>query len=115
MPIRESTDPASAEDVKGASEDFLIFMSSRNEEGKLWCPDCVAVEDLIQTTFQSDQGPSAFIVYVGQKPAWKSPTNMCRSEPFNVKSIPTIIRRRDDERLVEEEITRHSLASFTEL
>lgn len=38
MPIRTTEDPAKLESVETASEKYLIFYSSRNEQGKLWCP-----------------------------------------------------------------------------
>lgn len=38
MPIRISEDPAQLSDVRDAPEKFLVFFSSRNEEGNLWCP-----------------------------------------------------------------------------
>ena len=38
MPIRHSDDPASPETVKDVPEDFIVFYSSRDEDGKMWCP-----------------------------------------------------------------------------
>ncbi|KIP11094.1 hypothetical protein PHLGIDRAFT_60352, partial [Phlebiopsis gigantea 11061_1 CR5-6] len=73
-------------------EDFVVFYSSRDEDGRLWCPDCRAVEDLVQRTFARADGPAALIVWVGQKPAWKSPSNAFRAQPWNVGSVPTVIR-----------------------
>ncbi|KAK7695021.1 hypothetical protein QCA50_002209 [Cerrena zonata] len=111
MPIHTTEDPAKLESVKGASEKFLIFFSSRNEGGKLWCPDCVAVEELIERTFAPADAPDALLVYVGQKPEWKSPANVFRGPPFNVGSIPTIIRVHDGARLVDGDF-HESLATF---
>ncbi|KAI9056990.1 hypothetical protein FKP32DRAFT_1584431, partial [Trametes sanguinea] len=73
--------------------------------GKLWCPDCVAVEEVVRATFGPPDGPSGVIVYVGQKPVWKTPSNPFRAGPWNVSSIPTVIRTRDGARLVEGEIS----------
>ncbi|KAI0334416.1 hypothetical protein GY45DRAFT_1318433 [Cubamyces sp. BRFM 1775] len=111
MPLQQSPDPAEPSWVQGVTADFLIFYSSRDESGKLWCPDCVAVENVVQQTFGSADGPSAVIVYVGQRTAWKTPSNPYRAGPWNVNSIPTVIRSRDGARLVEEEISER-LAAF---
>ncbi|CAL1694528.1 unnamed protein product [Somion occarium] len=111
MPLRATQDPADVESVKDVPEKFLVFFSSRDETGRLWCPDCVAVEDFIQRTFEPSDAPSALIVYVGQKPEWKLPSSPFRGPPFNVGSIPTVIRVDDGARLVDGEI-QHGLASL---
>jgi len=105
------TDPAS---LKQVPQKYLIFYS--NIVGsKMWCPDCLAIDDLVQQTFSPEDAPSALIVYVGDKPEWKSPTNVFRGAPWNVSSIPTIIKLQNSEeagRLVESEIQKESLAAF---
>ncbi|KAI8981139.1 hypothetical protein BD414DRAFT_491771 [Trametes punicea] len=111
MPLKESPDPAEPSWVQGVTTDFLIFYSSRDGSGKLWCPDCVAVEHVVQQTFGPADGPSGLIVYVGQRLAWKDASNPYRAGPWNVNSIPTVIRTRDGARLVEGEISKH-LAAF---
>ncbi|KAG6919016.1 hypothetical protein DXG01_009726 [Tephrocybe rancida] len=66
MPLRfldGFTDPQA---VKEATEQYLIFYSSI-VDGKLWCPDCRDVESLINQTFSAAAGPSALIVYVGNR------------------------------------------------
>jgi hypothetical protein len=100
-----------ATDTNALKEKFLIFYSSYDENGKLWCPDCIAVQDLIQATFAPDDAPEASIVYVGQKAEWKTPSNIFRSEPWRIQCIPTIVRVRDDARLVDTQIKEH-LSSF---
>ncbi len=40
MPLRYTEDPASLESVKDISEKYIVFYSSRGEDGKLWCPVC---------------------------------------------------------------------------
>ncbi|KAI0778713.1 hypothetical protein BD413DRAFT_609285 [Trametes elegans] len=112
MPLQESPDPAEPAWAQSASADFLIFYSSRDERGQLWCPDCVAVERLVQETFGSPDGPSGAIVYVGQRAEWKTPSNPFRAEPWNVSSIPTVIRTRDGAQLVLEHASPEELAAF---
>jgi len=115
MPLRvfEAIEPSSLKEVP---ENYLIFYSSISEsDGKLWCPDCVAVDSTVRKIFGPD-GPAALIVYVGQKAEWKTPNNPFRSEPWNIQSIPTIIKLRDfkeTSRLVESEING-GLASFVQ-
>ncbi|EMD32639.1 hypothetical protein CERSUDRAFT_99370 [Gelatoporia subvermispora B] len=67
MPLHETHDPADSVSLKDAKESYLVFYSSRDDSGKLWCPDCVAVEKLVQDVFGPEDGPSGLIVYVGQK------------------------------------------------
>lgn len=38
MPLRETQDPALSANLQDAKEEYLIFYSSRDEAGKLWCP-----------------------------------------------------------------------------
>jgi len=113
MPLRvlETIEPSSLNEVE---ENYLIFYSSISD-GKLWCPDCIAVDATVQKIFGPD-GPTALIVYVGQKAEWKSPNNPFRGEPWNIQSIPTIIKLDHSEetaRLVESEING-CLASFVQ-
>ncbi|KAH9858329.1 hypothetical protein C2E23DRAFT_177243 [Lenzites betulinus] len=111
MPLQESQDPATPSWAQSVTTDFLIFYASRDANGRLWCPDCVAVENLVQQTFGPSDGPSGVLVYVGQRADWKSPSNAFRAGPWHLNSIPTIIRTRDGARLVEDEITER-LAAF---
>ncbi|KAI0652390.1 hypothetical protein C8Q79DRAFT_96742 [Trametes meyenii] len=107
MPIQESQAQAAAPawaEAQSVTADYLIFYSSRDAGGKLWCPDCVAVEELVAKTFGPVEGPAGVVVYVGQRPEWKTPSNPFRAGPWHVSSIPTIIRTRDGARLVEDEI-----------
>ncbi|PCH34208.1 hypothetical protein WOLCODRAFT_160690 [Wolfiporia cocos MD-104 SS10] len=116
MPLGETQDPAQPQHLAdGVHDDFLIFYASRDDTGKLWCPDCAAVDGLLQQKFGPGNGPSGLIVYVGQRAEWKSPSNPFRAEPWKVESIPTIIRVRDGARLVDKEIQAHSLSSFLQL
>ncbi|EKM61668.1 uncharacterized protein PHACADRAFT_83680 [Phanerochaete carnosa HHB-10118-sp] len=95
MPIHYTVDPATPDVLEGVTEDFILFYSSRDEHGKLWCPDCVDVEEIVSKTFESAEAPSVLIVWVGQRAQWKTPSNPFRAEPWKVGSIPTIIRVKD--------------------
>ncbi|KAI1793203.1 hypothetical protein LXA43DRAFT_1003391 [Ganoderma leucocontextum] len=105
MPLQESPDPATPAWAQDVKSEYLIIYSSRDDGGKLWCPDCVAVEGLVKQTFEPETGPSGTIVYVGQRSEWKTASNPFRAQPWNVQSIPTVIRIRDGARLVDAEIS----------
>lgn len=111
MPIRYTNDPATPADLEGAAEDYIIFYSSRDARGQLWCPDCRDVEAIVSKTFAPADAPSALIVWVGQRAEWKTPSNPFRAEPWKVASIPTIVRAKDGARLGEGEIVEN-LGSF---
>ncbi|KAF8532085.1 hypothetical protein JB92DRAFT_2844413 [Gautieria morchelliformis] len=69
--------------------------------------DCRDVEDRVQKTFQGSS-ETGLIIYVGQKPEWKSSTNKYRNS-HNIESIPTIVRINngiEEARLVGDEISR---------
>ncbi|KAK7058541.1 hypothetical protein VNI00_002177 [Paramarasmius palmivorus] len=88
------------------SDGYVIFYSSIVND-QLWCPDCRDVEAPVREAFSAPDAPSAVIVYVGDRPTWKSPTNAFRGEPWKVTSIPTIVKLTDgkeQDRLVESEI-----------
>jgi len=105
MPLRTITEPDPAS-LLDQPERFFIFYSSV-VEGKLWCPDCVVVDDLLQQTFSSADSPDALIIYVGDRPTWKASSNAFRSDPWKVSDIPTIIKVQNGKevaRLVDTEI-----------
>ncbi|EGN97164.1 hypothetical protein SERLA73DRAFT_183803 [Serpula lacrymans var. lacrymans S7.3] len=112
MPLRFVDFPSDPNSLKSVPGDYLVIYSSLTD-GKLWCPDCVAVDDTVQSVFGNNDGPSALIVYVGQKADWKTPSNQFRGEPWKIQSVPTIIRLRDDARLVDMDII-HRLHGFVE-
>ncbi|KAH7910441.1 hypothetical protein BJ138DRAFT_1152884 [Hygrophoropsis aurantiaca] len=106
MPIRElEYPPSNPALLQHPEEKYLIFYSSRID-GKLWCPDCVAIENKVQEIFGGESN-SAVVVYVGQKAEYRDPANPFRGEPWNISSIPTIIRLQDgkeDGRLEERDL-----------
>jgi len=82
--------------------------------------DCRDVDPTVQEIFGPVDGPNGLIVYVGQKTEWKPPANNpFRGEPWQIESIPTILKVRDSKeigRLVDSETTRvkDSLSSFVD-
>jgi hypothetical protein len=118
MPLNTVPNPLELSSYEGVIENFVIFYASRDESGRMWCPDCRDVEDIIKRTFASaDDGPSGLIVYVGQKSEWKTEGSKFRLEPWRIQSIPTIVKLKDGvevERLVEGDITASTLAALVE-
>lgn len=53
MPLQESTDPAAPSWAHAVTADFLIFYSSRDEDGRLWCP----VRGCVRVTLRADRNP----------------------------------------------------------
>ncbi|KAF9074905.1 hypothetical protein BDP27DRAFT_1287038 [Rhodocollybia butyracea] len=108
MPLQVADSNGAPPSLTKASEsEYLIFYSSI-VNGRLWCPDCIAVEELVKDTFSSDGSPSALIIYVGDRSTWKSPSNTLRGEPWRVQSVPTIMKVKNGKevkRLVDSEIT----------
>jgi len=108
MPLHIADGSIDLHSLKNVPEKFLIFYSSI-VDGKLWCPDCVAVDNLVRETFSAADSPSALIVYVGDRAQWKSPSNAFRGDPWELTSIPTIVKLGDpkgEDRLVLDEITQ---------
>ena len=97
MPLNTAPNPFELSSYEDIKENFVIFYSSRDESGRMWCPvrrlsqsmffffvicsppshmfirryrrhqDCREVEDLIARTFALADGPSGLIIYVGQR------------------------------------------------
>ncbi|KAL5535681.1 hypothetical protein ACEPAF_3775 [Sanghuangporus sanghuang] len=95
MPISTSSDPADIASVANSGADYLVFYSSVDKtSNQMWCPDCRRVEDIVCTAFEPADAPSALIVYVGQRHDWRgNSNNPFRGSPWNVSSVPTILRR----------------------
>lgn len=55
-----------------------------------WCPDC-ANTALLTESCAAEHSKRLEIVYVGNKASWKNPDNVYRLEPYNIKSIPTLV------------------------
>jgi len=109
MPLNTAPDPLQLSSYDDIKENFVIFYASRDDSGKMWCPDCRDVEDLIARTFEPADGPSGLIVYVGQRTEWKKDKNVFRSGPWGIRSIPTIVKvenAAEVSRLAEDEIPR---------
>ncbi|KAM6498688.1 Eukaryotic protein of unknown function (DUF953) domain containing protein [Amanita muscaria] len=91
MPLLTADSSLDSVALTQVPDQFIVFYSSI-VDGHMWCPDCRDVDQLIQDTFKSEGSPSALIVYVGDRTQWKSPSNIYRAEPWNIQSIPTIVK-----------------------
>ncbi|KAJ4485750.1 hypothetical protein J3R30DRAFT_3441649 [Lentinula aciculospora] len=114
MPIHVADSSTTAESLSEVSDEYLIFYSSV-VDGQMWCPDCLAVEELVKDIFSSADAPSALIVYTGDRPTWKSPSNIFRSGPFGVQCVPTIVKVQNGKevgRLIDQGEIIPGLANF---
>ncbi|KAI0257066.1 hypothetical protein BJV78DRAFT_1159997 [Lactifluus subvellereus] len=102
MPLNTAAKPLELSSYEDIKENFVIFYASCDESGGMWCPDCRDVEDLVRYTFAPADGPSGLIIYVGQRPEWKTETNHFRAAPWCIQSIPTIVKLQDSK-----EVGRH--------
>ncbi|TRM65037.1 hypothetical protein BD626DRAFT_567891 [Schizophyllum amplum] len=115
MPIRTLETPDTAM-LEAAPEEYFIFYSSV-VDGKMWCPDCRDVEGRVNATFTGAKAPSALIVFVGDRPKWKSQDNVYRQAPYTISGVPTLLKLEDGKevaRLVEGDILTSKLDELLE-
>ncbi|KAF5323542.1 hypothetical protein D9611_005618 [Ephemerocybe angulata] len=106
MPLYTADSSIDHLSLQTVPEKFIVFYSSV-VDGQLWCPDCRDVDPLIKEVFEPEDGPSALIVYVGNRQQWKTPDNIWRQEPWKITGVPSVVRLEDGkpgERLVEDDI-----------
>ncbi|BEJ11712.1 hypothetical protein CspHIS471_0201720 [Cutaneotrichosporon sp. HIS471] len=106
MPLLKSTYPQTINALRGttAGRTFLIFYSNI-VNGQMWCPDCRAVEGIVEDAFDADDKPTCAIVWV-ERDEWKKPNGAERVQ-WNLTGLPTIIRfegGNETARLVEGEM-----------
>ncbi|KIY73573.1 hypothetical protein CYLTODRAFT_485419 [Cylindrobasidium torrendii FP15055 ss-10] len=87
--------PLIVSEASAVPDDATVIFYSSIVDGKLWCPDCRDVEGIVNATFQGEKKPTAYLVYVGDRPTWKSPKSVFRAEPWKITSVPTILKRKD--------------------
>jgi hypothetical protein len=84
--------PTSTSSTTTTTPRFLIFYSSiLPSTGKMWCPDCLDVQAIINATFSGTDTPEAIIYYVGQKQQWRADDNVARVE-WKVSGVPTVVK-----------------------
>ncbi|KAH8386588.1 hypothetical protein KR093_001377 [Drosophila rubida] len=91
---------------------YMYFFGEKDKNGQSWCPDCVAVEQAVDTAFRENAHPNSLIytVDVGSRDAWKNnSTNKFRFQPFNVTEIPSLQRWNGAERLDGDQLRKQSL------
>ncbi|KAJ7170153.1 hypothetical protein C8R46DRAFT_225392 [Mycena filopes] len=106
MPLHIADSPIEPAALLNRPEEFLIFYSDV-VDGEMWCPDCRVVDEQIREAFAGANSPSAAIIYVGNKPEWKSMDNVFRGDPLKITDVPTIVKLSENKevgRLVDKEI-----------
>ncbi|ORY34598.1 hypothetical protein BCR39DRAFT_513556 [Naematelia encephala] len=117
MPLHAKPYPHVFNSLNGPTapaQTYLVFYSSV-VDGRMWCPDCRNVEQVVKDAFDGPDKPKAIIHWVGTSSEWKTETNPARVD-WNVQTIPTILRienGKETARLVENDILEEGrLASF---
>ncbi|KAJ5660859.1 uncharacterized protein N7484_000231 [Penicillium longicatenatum] len=95
MPIiRDFALPANAQLLElpeGSPKFFIAFVSSDDPvTSQPWCPDVRAALPHINAAFAGD-APTVAIVPVGQKPEWRDPKNVYRTN-WNINNVPALVR-----------------------
>ncbi|KAJ7786599.1 hypothetical protein B0H16DRAFT_1491024 [Mycena metata] len=106
MPLNVADSAIKPAAVLDRPEEFVIFYSDV-VDGQMWCPDCRVVDEQVKQAFTAPNSPSAVIIYVGNKPDWKSSDNVFRGEPLKITEIPTIVKLKENKevgRLMDAEI-----------
>ncbi|KAF5311936.1 hypothetical protein D9619_002584 [Psilocybe cf. subviscida] len=114
MPLYEADSSIDHINLWTVPDEYIIFYSSV-VDGQMWCPDCRRVDSLIKETF-GESGPSALIVYTGNREQWKAKTNIWRQEAWNITSVPTIVRLKngkEESRLVDDGPILSKLSTWT--
>ncbi|KAL7745412.1 hypothetical protein ACLKA6_015424 [Drosophila palustris] len=98
---------------------YMYFFGEKDSKGQSWCPDCVAVEQTVDTAFRENAHSDSLIytVDVGNRDAWKDMTNnKFRQDPFKLTQIPSLLRWNGSERLEGDQLLKPSLLElfFTE-
>ncbi|EDV92027.1 thioredoxin domain-containing protein 17 [Drosophila grimshawi] len=91
---------------------YIYFFGEKDSNGQSWCPDCVAVEETVNTAFReySHQNSLIFTVDVGNRLAWKDTVdNKFRQPPYSLVEIPTLIRWQGAERLAGAQLKKDDL------
>ena len=90
--FEEFLDKFKAEPPKGKT--VAIFMSSLEENGIYWCPDCENARDNVNNIIIpkcNEKGWKFFHVNVGDKPTWKNPEHPLRTNlDVNISRIPIL-------------------------
>uniref|UniRef100_H0XPA7 Thioredoxin domain-containing protein 17 n=1 Tax=Otolemur garnettii TaxID=30611 RepID=H0XPA7_OTOGA len=91
---------------------FAYFTGSKDAEGKSWCLDCAQAEPVIGEGLKHISEGCVFIYcQVGEKPYWKDPNNDFRKK-LKVTAVPTLLKYRTPQKLVESECFQASLVEM---
>ncbi|XP_030568378.1 thioredoxin domain-containing protein 17 isoform X1 [Drosophila novamexicana] len=92
---------------------YMYFFGEKDSKGRSWCPDCVAVEELVETALRENAHPNSLIytVDVGSRDAWKdrSDNNKFRLPPYSLSVIPSLLRWNSAERLEGDQLLKPAL------
>ena len=90
--------------VKMADPDLVLFSGSKDPEtGISWCPDCTAIEPVMQKLYDNpDYSKTRIAICSIERSVWKDQANEFRTGSLRLKSVPTLlVWRADKKRLAE--------------
>ncbi|XP_060068326.1 thioredoxin domain-containing protein 17-like [Ylistrum balloti] len=100
-----------AEEHKGKTI-FALFSGSVNDEGKNWCPDCVAADPVVSRNVASAPNDAVFIhCGVGGRDYWKDQKNDFRTK-LGLKCVPTLMILGKPNKLEEEQCANDDLVKM---
>lgn len=82
---------------------YILFYASL-VNGKSWCPDCVAIDSLLEP-LKALKNLVILQVFVGEREEWRSPLNFYKNSSFKVTRLPTLVEVESGKRWIEDEIT----------
>jgi len=91
-------------ELKNTSDENLYLVFYANVDGKKisWCPDCVKADPVLKKHYPKDS--KVLLCYVGERSEWRDFDNAFRTDSFfKLTSVPTIINKKTNARLVEAE------------
>ncbi|XP_070572597.1 thioredoxin domain-containing protein 17-like [Ptychodera flava] len=93
---------------------YAYFSGSKGEDGKSWCPDCVAAEPVVEKHLASAPEDAVFIYCsVGERNFWKDQNNGFRKDPtLRLTGVPTLLRVGKPQKLVEGELMKDDLVKM---
>ncbi|XP_077995571.1 thioredoxin domain-containing protein 17-like [Glandiceps talaboti] len=93
---------------------YAYFSGSKGEDGKSWCPDCVAAEPVVEKHLPEAPEDAVFIYCsVGGRAFWKDPNNRFRTHPeLQLKGVPTLLQVNTPKRLVEGNLMKDDLVKM---
>lgn len=89
----------------------VYFSGAKNADGNSWCGDCVVAQPGVFAALERVKEPAHFVfVDVGERPYWKDPKNVFRTDKStHLSVIPTLLRWNQPQRLEGDQLLNPEL------